>query len=509
MNANALRAILLVKSVEEHDPDGALLPLAERDAATRDALRQSPAQASNDRAWAVLGVRAAQLQQRLAARHPVVERALELESALTGAAVLLLAAALALGIALSLLDSRVRIEILAFPLLGVVAWNLVVYLLLSYGAVRAARKRKAGSAAMPWAWTLWPARWGWQRAARLIRQSSFYHRPLSAALRQFSTAWWPVAQPALAQQGQRLFHLGSAALALGLVAGFYLRGIALEYRAGWESTFLDAGQVRTLLGWVYGPASAATGIELPVDEAAIAALHWRDGQGGGPAAPWIHLMAATAILYVVVPRLLLALAATARLRRVDASMTPPESLLAYARGVLGGSDAALPPRVVRLTAYAYEPAAAAERGLQQLLAAAFGADTRVEFGAMLPYGEEARFDATLRGTAPDIEVVLFNLASTPEAENHGTVLQTLLAHPSAGADPRRLALVDESPYLARMGGDASLAGRVAQRRAAWRDFVRSHGIEACLVDLAAIAATEAVPADDVERVQRACAGRRA
>ena len=28
MNANALRSILLVKSVEEHDPDGAVLPLA-------------------------------------------------------------------------------------------------------------------------------------------------------------------------------------------------------------------------------------------------------------------------------------------------------------------------------------------------------------------------------------------------------------------------------------------------------------------------------------------------
>ena len=37
MNANALRTILLVKNVEEQDPDGALLPLAERDAATRAA----------------------------------------------------------------------------------------------------------------------------------------------------------------------------------------------------------------------------------------------------------------------------------------------------------------------------------------------------------------------------------------------------------------------------------------------------------------------------------------
>ena len=259
MNANALRSILLVKNVEEHDPDGAVLPLAEREAATRDALRQPPpaAAAGGERAWQVLGARAAQLQQRLAGRHPVVERALELESVLTSAAWLMLPAAFALGLVLSLLDSRVRIEILAFPLLGVVAWNLCVYLMLLYASLRAARTRMPDARSAPWSWTLWPARWGWQRASRLIKQSSFYHRPLSAALRQFSSEWWPIAQPVLSQQGQRLFHLGSAAIALGLVAGFYLRGVSLEYRAGWESTFLDAGQVRTLLGWVYGPASAA------------------------------------------------------------------------------------------------------------------------------------------------------------------------------------------------------------------------------------------------------------
>ena len=36
-------------------------------------------------------------------------------------------------------------------------------------------------------------------------------------------------------------HVGAAALALGLVAGLYVRGLVLDYRVGWESTFLDAG----------------------------------------------------------------------------------------------------------------------------------------------------------------------------------------------------------------------------------------------------------------------------
>jgi hypothetical protein len=283
--------------------------------------------------------------------------------------------------------------------------------------------------------------------------------------------------------------------------------MALEYRAGWESTFLGAEQVRVVLGWVYGPAAVATGIGLPADEAAVNALHWQGGQGGGPAAPWIHLMAATAILYVIVPRLLLALVATARLRRIAASVAPPETLLAYARGVLGASDAALPAQVARLTAFAYEPGAAAERGLQQLLRAAFGADTRIEFDPMLRYGDESDYEARLRAASPDIEIVLFSLAGTPEAENHGAVLQLLRAAHAAAPGTRRLVLIDESPFLARMGGDASLAARIGQRRDAWRQFVSSHGLDACLVHLAAIPADGPVAPEEVERTQRSCQGR--
>jgi hypothetical protein len=47
--------------------------------------------------------------------------------------------------------------------------------------------------------------------------------------------------------------LQRAALASGVIAGLYLRGLAFEYRAGWESTFLDAPTVRAILAFVYAP----------------------------------------------------------------------------------------------------------------------------------------------------------------------------------------------------------------------------------------------------------------
>ena len=82
----------------------------------------------------------------------------------------------------------------------------------------------------------------------------------------------------------------AATLAAGAIAGLYLRGIALEYRAGWQSTFLDAADVARVLHVVLAPGAWLTGIAIP------GADHLRTIGGdsaGENAAPWIHLYAAT------------------------------------------------------------------------------------------------------------------------------------------------------------------------------------------------------------------------
>src|SRR5512135_3466473 len=168
MKASSLRSILLIKAVEEQDAEGGILPLAEREAATRDALRLWPvAEAGAGRAdrerhaWKVLDARSTALYATLVQRHPVIARTVMLESRATALTSLLLGAAFLLGLLLSLLDSRVRIEIVAFPLLGVVLWNLAVYALL---LARRLRTQAGHSVARDAAW---PIRWAWQRAAAL------------------------------------------------------------------------------------------------------------------------------------------------------------------------------------------------------------------------------------------------------------------------------------------------------------------------------------------------------
>src|SRR5690606_2460826 len=111
--------------------------------------------------------------------------------------------------------------------------------------------------------------------------------------------------PGDAARAGALLHAASALFAVGLLAGLYLRGLAFEYRAGWERTFLDADGVRWLLGLVLGPASALTGLALP-DAPALADLRF-DAGPGERAARWIHLYAVSVALYVLLPRLLLAL----------------------------------------------------------------------------------------------------------------------------------------------------------------------------------------------------------
>ena len=504
MKAQALQDILLVKAIEEGDAEGTLLPVAEREAATRNALRAHPAPgggadrvARERHAWRVVEVRAADLRARIEQRHPVVGHALGLENHAGRISLLLVLVAFGAGVALSLWDSRARIEILAFPLAGVVLWNLAVYAWLGFVATRHGRQ---GATASAWRAVMWPARWAWRRAAGLIRKAAFHHKPLAAALRRYSDEWWPLAQPLLLAHGKRLLHFSAAAVAAGLVAGFYFRGMIFEYRAGWESTFLDPSQVSALLHLLYGPASALTGVALPADAAAVSALHWRDGAGGGSAAPWIHLMAATALRYVIVPRRLLAAAAWIGLGRASRRIPVPDSLQGYVRGLLAGSDAALPAARARVLPYAYRPAQASLDGLGHLLHATFGSDARIEYLEAVPYGSEEQQAARLAGEPADVDVLLLDMTATPEVENHGAVLSAARTQAGASRAARLLVIVDESPFLAAMRG---LPERLTQRRDGWTDFVRRHGLEPCSVPLAELAdAAQDVPAELVEAARR-------
>ena len=466
MHARALQSVLLVRAIEESDRTGDLLPLADREEATRNAARSAPeireslsGTTLSRPAERFLAERARLLRERLLARSPILANVLSLAGGSSRISRLLLLVAFIVGVSLSALDGSRRINLLAFPLIGLVAWNLLVYLVLfvAWLRPRAAQPESArGVARLYERWIRW-------RTEGLLRRSSLFNAPLATALRRFTADWVAVGQPILVRRAKRLLHLSAALVALGLIAGLYVRGLVLRYDAGWESTFIGPSGARLLVNMLYAPASSLTGLGVPSTDDEMRALQWTATGGGVNAALWIHLIAATAVLFVIVPRLLAALATTVGMWRVSRRPETPASVVKYARSLLSGSGV-VAPQEVSVAPYAWKPPEESISGLQKLMEAAADARVEIEPREALQYGEEGELAEWLSRDDPknaNLHVILFTLASTPEAENHGAVIG---AFRDWAQRVPLLVIVDESEYAARIAGDSSLRG--AARRAA-------------------------------------------
>ena len=502
MKIRTLRTALLIQAIEESDRGGEVLPLADRAEATREAVRSAPqgrvlqpgiglARADET----VLGLRAERLLARVRLRSPAVDYVLAVAGGLTWLGRAALVLALIVGLSLSTLDGSRRINILAFPLIGLIAWNFVIYALVVAAHIK---RRGATPTATRWSGRFYE-RWIGARIEGLLKQSMRFNAPLATALRRFTHEWVQIEHPLLLERAQRLMHCAAALVAAGLVAGLYVRGIVLRYEAGWESTFLSPKSVHAVLAVLYGPGAILSGIGLP-SISDVSALRWTGASGGGEAASWIHLIALTATLYIIVPRLILACMSGVKLWRLSRNPPLPAAFIGYGRAILAGTPGGARRESVSAICFAYEPSPASIAGLQTLLATTLGAIVKVETRATVRYGQEDEFRATLTRSgadATDWTVLLMSAASTPEAENHGAVINTLRDALARKSQPLPLLVViDTGPYAARMQGDATFEQRLRERRNLWSEFVAGYGLSACLVDLSRVtpespAATEA------------------
>jgi len=342
-----------------------------------------------------------------------------------------------LGAAVDHIGAPQRVDLLAPPVWAVVAWNLVVYLGLlvphrASGLRRwLARRWAAGEAGVALLWA---------------RQAA----PLSLA------------------RAALVLHGAAAALALGLVTGMYLRGLVLDYRAGWQSTFLEAPFVQSLLGALLAPASAITGIAVPD----VAPLRLTPGAAAGAsAAPWIHLYATTLLLFVVLPRTLLAVAAGLRSRALAARFPLALDGLYFERlrvQAPGGRT------LVQVLPHAGAVGPQAVLGLRALLATAFGDGVQVDVAPVTPFGDEDTVATIAAPPGTRLRIALFDLAAMPEAESQGRFIAALRGPPAL------LLMADEAAFRRRFG---SLPGRLAERRAAWRKLADANDAALLCADL--------------------------
>jgi len=495
MREQSLRSVLMVKAVEDLDRAGAVIPPGDRSHATRETMRAlgiaaEATEAGVDDATVAraLADRAERLVGPLAERHPIVGEVLGRTRTPTWILGVLLLLAFASGLGLSALDGTRRINILAFPFIGLIAWNLLVYALLLVGWIRRHRAAATPARGGRWARTTFV-----HRIAPLVRRTTRVHAVLGRAVGAYVESWAELGRAFMAQHARRWLHLSAAVVALGLIVGLYLRGTVLRYEAGWESTFLGASQVQTLLGLLFGPVAGWSGVELPQTTEAVEQLRWTAAGGGGDAAPWIHLIALSLAFYVVVPRLLLAGIATVSLAHLGRTKLLPDELRTYAASVFRGGGLFRSSGVTSVTPYAYEPSDGSMAGLERWLQSVTQGEVRVDRRTTLRYGEEdmagPAFDSGAHRVA-DLHVVLMNLAATPEAENHGVVIAAARDSARRARPPAAVrVVVDESAYVERLARDASLASRLEERRRLWREFVAGYGLDADLVNLADVPET--------------------
>jgi hypothetical protein len=463
MDEAAARDVLLVKAIETADQARAVLSEDDRRHASRSARELAQWDATERKQPLTpalfLHSRAAQILARLAERKPAAAVFFKPRPWGRLAAIVLPFAALLCGVLVDRIGDPHRVDLLSAPLLLMLAWNLLVY---------------AGLLLWPLLRLVLPTAARPRLPARLTLALPRRRPPpwLAAALSQFSAEWLTLSAPLQAARLKRALHLSAAMLALGAAASLYLRGILAQYRVGWESTFLDAGQVHGLLSLLFAP--AMTLLRLPgFTLQQVQALQAPPAAPGASGALWVHLYAATLLLLVILPRLVLAALAWRREKRLAAAFPLDLAQPYFSRLCAGLTPDAAACLWVR--PYSYRVSDSLRSGLADIARRLLGEQAGLVLDTSTDYGETVAPGAPPPGA---LCAALFALSATPEPENHGEFLGQLRR---AGAVGAVVALVDESGYLERLGPQA--AGRAAERAALWRRFCAQHQTAMAVVNL--------------------------
>ena len=306
LSEQQLRTLTLAQAIERTDTEHALVSQPDLDAATRAALQEARRTAAQRGVHQValqdiVLPRAAAVVARASAADASAAALGEPSARLRWLARALPVLTLLLGLAIDRIANAHRVDLLSPPLLLLLGWNVVMYVLIAVNAWRTHRKPPAQH---HWQHTLR----GWIHPTAKPRSG---RRGLAARIAaDFYSHWSTQTADLFMQRGTRVLHLCAAAWATGFALSLLLRGLIVRYQFGWESTFLTAGQVHAIATVLFWPLTAGFGL-APFTLQDIAATQDFAGQGiaGGR---WVWMYVGLLTLVVVLPRL--ALAAWARWR---------------------------------------------------------------------------------------------------------------------------------------------------------------------------------------------------
>jgi len=452
MNSTQFSKILFIQALEQSDPQTQYIPSSTRQRATQHAKSIAPQLQPSfpESSIQFINHRAESLWNFLSSTYPMITESFR-GAQVNIPSLMVMIPAFAAGLLINGLGTSQQVNLLNFPLLLLLLWNIGIYALTFLLPLLGKdptgpllRSMSTGLAKLLYIFGKGP----WQQIA--LPGSTGREWVLRSAER-FMNLWWSQGHPVIISRVRHLLHMGAACLALGIILSMYVRGLVFDYQATWESTFLSAGQVHTVLHGLLGPAAWLLSFPFPPVED----LAQLQDPGQGSAAPWIHLWALTAFVGIVVPRIILAcLSARSAHKAADSFTLPLDEpyylqLLSTERGQ--GIQIDIMP-------YSYEPSPAALDCLGQCLLNLLGNQATLHWRDPLPYGQE-RIPWLKATSSPQTVVLVCNLAQTPEAEVHGELFRALQASIESSNGQHHLLLVlDQEPYR-HMADQAQIRGR--------------------------------------------------
>jgi hypothetical protein len=431
-----LRLVRFVRQMELADPTGKLLTLENRETASaRSGVDFDNPALSTLESRATLLLKSAPDATRAAANDILQQQ----NSYWRFAPWILCGGALLFGWVANELGAQRTINILAFPLLGLILWNVFVCGIAFWHEIR--KKAPSPTPALP------PL-----PLALKNLENSVQREILQEAWSRFQTDELRETQPKLKARWKLCFHLAALLLAVGVVAGMYAQGLYREYLASWESTFLNESGVKTFLTFALSPAAWLTGISLP-DLETLRQMRINPV----PAAPYIHLWAASAFIFIGIPRTVLFLLAKRQQR--GPSVAESDLSKSLADGLRPPDATAAPAAIIPVFHGLENSNAEAIRGITLSL---WGGRKPLEFLPTMEIGVEAAFLEAHPLTGRDV-VAVVSFSATPETEVHGALLQQL-----AKTSHRLLVIADALAFEDRHGAMPEFARRFEQRKAAWQ-----------------------------------------
>ncbi|MDH5726510.1 MAG: hypothetical protein OEY60_13665, partial [Nitrospira sp.] len=229
MTLAQLAKVLLVQACEQHDPDHKFILRYEREFLPHqesdpkgDTATEDPARAGE----ASVIERAEHISDRLTQKHPALTSAfavLRIKMPIT----LLIGCALMGGFLADPIGPAGQINLLNFPLLTLLIWNVVAYIGVLYNMIVPRPSRDRSQPGLPGLvqWLL-----GLSVKGRLSRlrsdraQSSDEQQWIAASLATYAACLLHSGRELLITHARSLLHVAAAALAIGVIAGLYLRG---------------------------------------------------------------------------------------------------------------------------------------------------------------------------------------------------------------------------------------------------------------------------------------------